>query len=586
MLDDIHHIDVIRGPGSAIYGLGAISMVIDIHTENANTFQGSKVTTKVGAFEEFVSFEYKHGTMLDEDTGLYLYGGISDYAGADRHDSPQIYGFSDITRWGRPIRRGKPVSYDYTRDRKSWRGLPKLKFHAELTKENLDLWARYTRGGEHFTSNEDIVTASRGGYNPPSYQYLQRGVGYQQFTAYGKYHHVLTDTLSADYVFSYDLLDTEIGLHRGDRGTGGYKSWREDEYLTRVLAKWVPNDRHSVAVGFENSTENFGLRSPGFPHERPYITSNTTRWSTNTTSLFGEYQFSVNPKWTMFFGMRADRSTYSDEIYSPRAAAVYTPTDKDTLKFMFSRSARPGFAQRIRNYYKDEGNYAKPEVLEGFEFRYERQHSKKLSFAGSLFFNKIDIIGWDAGVGENMLGQEKTWGLEFEAAYTSKRLEVTASHGYTDLMSFKLDSPDYIGNIVTTKPYGYGDDLSNWSNQISKVYAKYKVNEKLSVNSSLIIYWGFPGLEDMTRYQATDPDLSHVYYKYGLMDYGYDKPFSRNIYLNLGLAYKASKNLNIRVNGHNLLGLFDRDLNKRNYLGRATYRIQAPAISVAVEYRF
>ena len=48
MLTDINHIEVIRGPGSAMYGPGVISMVINIITENANTFQGTEVTGRFG----------------------------------------------------------------------------------------------------------------------------------------------------------------------------------------------------------------------------------------------------------------------------------------------------------------------------------------------------------------------------------------------------------------------------------------------------------------------------------------------------------------------------------------------------------
>ena len=53
MLTDINHIEVIRGPGSAMYGPGAISMVINIITENANTFQGTEVTGRLGGIEEY-----------------------------------------------------------------------------------------------------------------------------------------------------------------------------------------------------------------------------------------------------------------------------------------------------------------------------------------------------------------------------------------------------------------------------------------------------------------------------------------------------------------------------------------------------
>jgi len=568
MVDDIHHIDVIRGPGSATYGLGAVSMVIDIHTETAETFQGSKITTKVGAIEEFYTFEFKHGTMLDEDTGLYLYGGISEYPGADRHEAPEVFGLNGTTRWGVPVRRGKPVNYGYTRDRRSYRHLPKLKFHAELTTENTDLWVRYTRGGEHFTNTTNVIT----GPNTPPSSELRRGLGYQQLTAYGKYSQQLSDTLSVDYVFSYDLHDTEKSIS----STNCY-SYREDEYLGRILAQWIPNDRHSIAVGFENSTENFGLRSPGFPHKSPSV---TPRWSTNTTSLFGEHQFNINERWTTFLGLRVDKNTYSDQIYSPRAAAVYTPTDKDTWKFMYSRSSRPGFAKRIRDYQHDHGTYADPEVLDGYEIRYERQHTKNLCLGASAFFNTIERISWDAGLaGERVSCEDKTYGLEFEAAYTTDRMEIMLSHAYSKLYDIDLAWQD-ARPIIAGPPY---DNLANWSNHLSKLYARYKVSEKLSMDGSLIVHWDFPGLKD----QAEDnDDYYRTTWSEALMDPGYDKAFGPNVYLNLGMEYNVTKNLDIRLSGYNLLGIFDIDLNKRNYLGQPAYRCHAPAVAVTAEYRF
>jgi len=90
LLRDIHHIDIIRGSGSALYGPGAIAMVINIVTDNAETFQGSEVSVRAGAIEEFQATEFRHGQKFkDGDGGLYLYGGIGRYRGADALDAPR-----------------------------------------------------------------------------------------------------------------------------------------------------------------------------------------------------------------------------------------------------------------------------------------------------------------------------------------------------------------------------------------------------------------------------------------------------------------------------------------------------------------
>ena len=89
LLSDIHHIDIVRGPGSALYGPGAISMVINIVTYNAETFQGTEVTTRLGAIEEFYSGEVKHGQKFDDnDGGVFVYAGIGKYVGASKYDAP------------------------------------------------------------------------------------------------------------------------------------------------------------------------------------------------------------------------------------------------------------------------------------------------------------------------------------------------------------------------------------------------------------------------------------------------------------------------------------------------------------------
>ncbi len=72
LLQDIHHIEVIRGPGSALYGPGALYMVINIITDNADTFQGFEVTNRLGVVDKFAGIEAKYGKKLDDGSGGIL----------------------------------------------------------------------------------------------------------------------------------------------------------------------------------------------------------------------------------------------------------------------------------------------------------------------------------------------------------------------------------------------------------------------------------------------------------------------------------------------------------------------------------
>jgi len=227
-------------------------------------------------------------------------------------------------------------------------------------------------------------------------------------TAFAKYHQDISDTLSVDYVFSYDLFDLEkpipgtlLQLANPNIGVWKY-SFREDEYLFKILGRWKPDEDHSVALGAERSWEIFGLKSIGFPHEPPTVPAfgsvKMLLWSTNSDAIFAEYQWKWNEQIRTFWGMRVDKSDYVDELRSPRAALIYTPTAIDTYKFMISRSVRAPFASRSRDNIQDNLERAKPEVLDSLEFRYERQHSKNLWFGASVFYNELEVVGFGGGV--------------------------------------------------------------------------------------------------------------------------------------------------------------------------------------------
>ncbi|MHC4945419.1 MAG: TonB-dependent receptor plug domain-containing protein, partial [Planctomycetota bacterium] len=236
-LRDIHHIDVVRGPGSALYGPGAIAMVINIVTDNAMTFQGTEVTTRVGGYEAFYSGEIKHGQKLTDESGYFLYAGVTYYRGGQLKNTPIESGRPDMI----------PLE-DQPHYHEGWRGQPKFKAHAQYTHGNFDAWIRYTKGGEY--------RAKLPFFDP---EWRDQGDGYQQLLMTTSYTYEFDSTFSLEGLFSFDVFDYEKAVF--------YRvlSHREDEYLTRLLARWEPDEDHSLAFGGEYSYEKFGKKSPGWP---------------------------------------------------------------------------------------------------------------------------------------------------------------------------------------------------------------------------------------------------------------------------------------------------------------------------------
>jgi iron complex outermembrane receptor protein len=589
LLKDIHHIDIVRGPGSSLYGPGAVSMVINIITHNAETFQGTEVTGRLGAVEEFYSGEVKHGHKFkDGDGGVFTYFGIADYRGASEHDAPQIFPFdfpSGGSQAGEPYL-GTEIYPSINNDGEAHRNLPPLKLYTEITKGNWDIWGRYTRGGQQgIWDIQDLAPDPWGWAGAPgsAVSLTPNTYGYQQATAYVGHKTEINEKTSLDTAFSYDMLDFE-------RYTEGRirDAYREDEFYGKILLRWQPLERHKIALGGEYSHQELGMVSPGWPdaYARSSVWSPQSwvvinpmpRWSTNMYSILGEHQWTISDKWTTFLGARLDDHTYCDWMFSPRASVVYTPNKKDTYKVMWSKSVRANFEEEMRKQADSGGGCSNPEKLGSIEFRYERQQSKNLDLAASVFVHySLELISWNQqgeGGSSTTLGEQQDYGFELEASYHTEKTRLAISHGYTKLYDFELAADK--STLVTAEPYGYGDDLANWSNHITKLTARQKLDERWTLDGSLRIYWGFPGMKDWNEYsQGPRPDPA--------IEEGWERAYRGNYYMDLGLQYQPNKNLTFRVDGYNLLGVFNKDLNKRNYYASyGDFRCYAPAVGVSV----
>jgi len=576
MLQDIHHIDIVRGPGSALYGPGAIAMVINIVTFNANTFKGTEVTGRMGAIEEFYSGEVKHGQAFDgNDGGIFIYAGGSKQNGASKYDAPLVFPY---TYPDGSYDAGDPfTNAPINRDGQSARNVPPAKIHIELTKGDWDIWGRYTRGGQQFPwAAPGIVPAPVGyGTTPVTNNFYS----YQQMTGFIGHKQELTKDIGINYSVSYET--TDFTEYRQNLTTNAY---REDEYHGKILLQWTPGEQHKIALGSEISHRVLGLKSSLWPDIAPVSMRLPTmpQWSTDMYSLLGEWQWNINDKWTTFLGGRLDDHTYTKPMFSPRAAVVYSPTEKDTLKLMWSRSVRANVEEEMKRQAMDGSGLSAPEKLDTLEFRYERQQSKNFDLAASIFMHyNFMLVSWDETTGQSTnVGTQKDWGAELEASYHTEKTRLTLSHGYTKLLEFEL-TPGKT-TYATAKPFGYGDDLANWSNHITKLTAQQKLDDKWTLNASFRIYWGFPGTKDYGKYSPLLRSGGGQF-----IEDGWEKAYRGNYFLNLGLQYQPNKNLTIGVTGYNLLGIFNRDFNKRNYLdSNGDYRCEAPAIGVSVTYKF
>ncbi|HWD93659.1 MAG TPA: TonB-dependent receptor [Verrucomicrobiae bacterium] len=597
LLGDIKEIQVIRGPGSSVYGAGALIGVIDIRTFDGTTFNGTEATVRAGELQEFYQAEIKSGIALSDRAHLFLYAGIADLAGANNADAPYIMGVSGTTANGTPIVAGHPYPVPLPEDRQMYHGVPPLKLHAELTLDDLSLWARYTQGGDTQPFEQRWLVQPPAGFpdNLPPNQYQVQGVGYQQLSLGADYKHEINENwqISGRAGFGMnDVVRTEFD--------GLLDANREDIYTARLLATWKLSHVNSLSFGFEYMHGEYGLAPFGYPGGRARsvtwagadptpngITGFMPRWSTDTYSFLAEDRWELGPKWSLFTDLRIDKSDQTRYLFSPRGALIYTPSPRDTFKLILSQAVKSDEAETIEFERETSGATDDTETLRAAELSYTRLLGDHISLSGNAFFNDFHIIGWDDPASRTQpVGDADIAGVELEADYQSKKFRLGISHGISQLVAFRNSVMGVEGQAITSEPYGFGHDLNQWSTQITKLHVTYQPIPKLSLTGSLRIFWGWPGSKAYTDYAnsvGTDADGDPLEF---LRDPRYDPYDDVQARLNLGATYQFNDHLSAGVHGYNLLGLFDSHLNDRFIMFSSSAQQDATAVAVTLSYKF
>ena len=83
MLEDIERIEVIRGPGAAVWGANAVNGVINIITRSSRQTVGGLATASAGG-DQYHAGAVRYGVQIDDHSTLRLFGrGSEDQAGTD-----------------------------------------------------------------------------------------------------------------------------------------------------------------------------------------------------------------------------------------------------------------------------------------------------------------------------------------------------------------------------------------------------------------------------------------------------------------------------------------------------------------------
>ncbi|NQZ56361.1 MAG: TonB-dependent receptor, partial [Lentisphaeraceae bacterium] len=484
MLRDIAHIEVVRGPGSATFGPGAIAGVGSITTYNGLTFEGTEINATQGAFEQFTTFELKHSYRFDDQHALFFYFGVDDYLGADQKYS-KIH-TSHISAGGSndpALQAARIISFNNSNIRdhhQAARDKPRYKIHLQYSGEDLEVWLRFLRGGVRVVDSFGVKEGR------PD---LDRGHAYDQLTFNFDKGFEINEFLKAKLSLSY-VIYQRLRLHGNSGTSSGLQqslSIREDKYLSKLLFN-LDLDDHQVAFGTEFSYAEHG-KDPYNISETGLTLPGGDKWYTDMYSFFAEHQWAINDKWRLFSGARLDKHKYSQFLFSPRLAAVWTPTSEDTVKAMLTRSYRKKSDYYARNDFLKLNKEVDSERLDSIELIYNKEFTNSLEATFTAVYSDWQILIFGADSQENeFIGDMKLANFEFELKYYLDNYTFSMSHTYTKMLEFELKK-DSVFNILSAHPYGYGKNLANWSDHLSKFQMSYDWNKNLSTSLSAVVYW-------------------------------------------------------------------------------------------------
>jgi iron complex outermembrane receptor protein len=292
VLDDIEHIEVVRGPGGALWGANAFNGVINIVTKSARQTQGL-LAVAGGGTEERGFFSLRYGGQLGPDLYYRAYGKFF-----DRTAFPNPGG-EEFDAWSMG-RGGFRVDWAATPD------------------------DRATLQGDLYQGDTgEAVGISQ--YEPPFFVNEIKAANVSGGNLLGRWTHAFSPTSDLVVQTWYDY------------------TFRRDPNFTEQRNSFDIDAQHRFALPFNQIlTYGFDYRvtadSTGAVPTIQFVPPDTTL---NLVSAFVQDDaWLLDDTVRLTAGTKIEYNTYSDFNYQPSGAAVWTPSARHSLWASISRAVR------------------------------------------------------------------------------------------------------------------------------------------------------------------------------------------------------------------------------------------------------
>lgn len=438
----IQRIEVIRGPGSALYGADAYAGVINIITKNAQDIDGVVTGARVGSFDTKAAWVEAATTLNSTDISLVLEHQTTD-------------------GWRETVDRDAQTNFDETFNTSASLAPGPVNTSADSFDARLEV------NGSNWDLRAGIQDRRNLGTGPGLAQALDPEGRYKSQRINVDYSYrwlELADGLDVESRISFFNITQEpennIFLYPpgafggafpdGFLGSPGYKERQARLDLSAIYSNF---DSHRVNFGIGafwadlyevSESKNFNTDFSPKGQVADVSDDPDQVWMPEEDRknyyafVQDEWQFAQN--WQLVSGLRYDYYADFGETVNPRAALVWATTDNLTTKLLYGRAFRaPSLNEQYaaNNPVLAGNDDLDPETIDTIELALGYQASTRLFYGVNIFYYEIDdlinaepVAGSNASQYQNS-GKRKGHGGELEASYQAlDNLNLTANYAY------------------------------------------------------------------------------------------------------------------------------------------------------------
>jgi iron complex outermembrane receptor protein len=370
-LDLIERVEVVRGPGSSLYGSNAFFAVVNVITRNGRGLNGGEIAGSAGSDDTYQG-RLSHGKRLANGVE-YLVSGT--YHESDGNDRVYAREFDDpATNNG---------YYEDNDGRQFEQLFGEISFgDFSLQGAFIDREKRVPTGAYETVYNDpNSFTRDQRVYADLSYRtQMESGGEIMARISYDWYEY------SGDYPYDYadpgDPPDYVI-----------YKDGAEAQWWG-AEAQWSKPlfERHRVTVGGEYR-DSLKQAQQSYDVYDTYLDIDTDN---NAWGLYAQDEFRVRDDLILSAGIRYDYFDSFGSTTNPRIALVWSPAQRTTLKGIYGTAFRAPSAYEL--FYDDGGFFQKaavdlePEEIETYELILEQQLTQELRGIASVYQNTVENL--------------------------------------------------------------------------------------------------------------------------------------------------------------------------------------------------